>query len=61
MTNKKAILSAGGNELFTTCKNVGQPKYLTRVTYKEVIALLSNHYMPKPNKIVERFKFNQRN
>ena len=59
---KEAILlSAGGNELFTTCKNVAQPKDLTGVTYKEVITLLSNHYTPKPNKIVERFKFNQRN
>ena len=58
---KTILLSVGGNELFTTCKSVAQPKDLTRVTYKEVIALSSNHHMPKPNKIVERFKFNQRN
>ena len=59
---KKAIfLSSGGNELFTTCNNVAQPKELTGVTYKKVISLLGNHYAPKSNKIVERFKFNRRN
>ncbi|UYV70680.1 K02A2.6-like, partial [Cordylochernes scorpioides] len=59
---KKAILlTLIGPETFSLARSLAAPKPLNDIDYSELIKLLTGHFCPKPNVIVQRYHFNKRN
>ena len=61
-TNKqKAVfLTVCGAELYKLIRSLVSPSKPIEKTYDELVAVLLNHLNPKPNIIMERYKFNIR-
>ena len=59
--NKKLFvcLSTCGPATYTLIWNLVSPASPSSKTYKEIIAIVSNHYKPTPSVMVERLKFNR--
>ncbi|KAI5639198.1 hypothetical protein NE865_08263 [Phthorimaea operculella] len=59
---KKAnLLAVCGPDLFDLILSLIAPKEISEVTYSTIKKLLDSHFHPKPNEIVESFKFHTRN
>ncbi|UYV79636.1 K02A2.6-like, partial [Cordylochernes scorpioides] len=59
---RKAIfLTLIGAEIYALARSLASPKELSFVEYDNLIKLLTDHFSPKPNIIVQRFLFNKRN
>ncbi|UYV70210.1 K02A2.6-like [Cordylochernes scorpioides] len=59
---RKAIfLTLIGAETYALARSLASPKELSFVEYDNLIKLLTDHFSPKPNIIVQRFLFNKRN
>ncbi|UYV80200.1 K02A2.6-like, partial [Cordylochernes scorpioides] len=59
---RKAIfLTLIGAETYAIARSLASPKELSFVEYDYLIKLLTDHFCPKPNIIVQRFLFNKRN
>lgn len=54
-------MSIIGPTTYGVLKNLVQPDLPKEKRYKDLVKILLGHYMPKPLKISERFKFNKRN
>ncbi|UYV67937.1 hypothetical protein LAZ67_5002548 [Cordylochernes scorpioides] len=48
-------------ETYAIARSLSSPKELSFVEYDDLIKLLTDHFCPKPNIIVQRFLFNKRN
>ena len=54
------FLSTCGPATYTLIQNLVSPASPSSKTYKEIIAIVSNHYKPTQSVMVERLKFNRR-
>ncbi|UYV83354.1 K02A2.6-like, partial [Cordylochernes scorpioides] len=59
--NKSILLTLIGPETFSLARSLAAPKPLNDIDYSELIKLLTGHFCPKPNVIVQRYHFNKRN
>ena len=58
---KKALfLTVSGSDLYQLIRSLTSPGKPTEKTFEELIKLVKGHLNPKPNIIVERYKFNSR-
>ena len=57
---KSVFLTVSGAELYQLVRSLTSPGKPSDRTYDEVIELVKKHLNPKPNVIVERYKFNSR-
>ena len=58
---KRAIfLTYVGAETYGLIRNLCTPEKPTDKTFADICTLVTNHLSPKPNIIIERFKFNSR-
>ena len=58
---KKAVfLTVCGADMYQLISSLVSPSLPIEKTYDEMVAVLLNHLNPKPNIIVERYKFNGR-
>ncbi|XP_052767906.1 uncharacterized protein K02A2.6-like [Mya arenaria] len=55
------LLSVIGAEPYGVLRNLVQPALPKDKTFEQLVKTLTDHYMPKPLVISERFKFNKRN
>ena len=61
-TKKKTILlSSVETQTYKLLKSLSVPSKPEDKTFKELFRMMKNHQDPKPNSIVERFQFNNRN
>ncbi|UYV82261.1 hypothetical protein LAZ67_21001490 [Cordylochernes scorpioides] len=59
---KKAILlTLIGPETFSLARSLAAPKSLNEIDFSELIKLLTDHFCPKPQVIVQRYHFNKKN
>ncbi|UYV72087.1 K02A2.6-like [Cordylochernes scorpioides] len=62
ITQKKAIfLTLIGPETYALARSLAAPKDLAHVNYEEILTILTGHFCPKPNVIVQRYHFNKHN
>ncbi|UYV72607.1 K02A2.6-like, partial [Cordylochernes scorpioides] len=62
LERRKAIfLTLIGAETYAIARSLASPKELSFVEYDDLIKLLTDHFCPKPNVIVQRYHFNKRN
>ncbi|UYV76646.1 K02A2.6-like [Cordylochernes scorpioides] len=62
ITQKKAIfLTLIGPETYALVRSLAAPKDLAHVNYEEILTILTGHFCPKPNVIVQRYHFNKHN
>ncbi|UYV75399.1 K02A2.6-like [Cordylochernes scorpioides] len=62
ITQKKAIfLTLIGPETYALARSLAAPKDLARVNYEEIVNILTGHFCPRPNLIVQRYHFNKHN
>lgn len=62
LTKQKAIFFAScGNDLYQLVKTLIFPQKLDQVTLDVIVEKLNNHFRPRPNEIVESYKFHMRN
>ena len=54
------LLSSCGASTYQAIRNLTAPNKLTERTFKEIVALVKDHYCPPPSEIVQRFTFNTR-
>ena len=54
------ILFLMGSKTYNLLKNLVAPNNPKKLSFKEILEVLSNHLDPKPIKIAERFKFSKR-
>ena len=60
-SKKRAILlSSSGADTYKLFKGLSAPAKPAEISYPELTQLMQNHVRPKPNTIMERFKFNTR-
>ena len=60
-TKKRSILvSSCGPQTYQLLKNLLAPKKPTEKTFQEIVAVLKDHWQPKPSEIVQRFNFHSR-
>ena len=60
-SKKSAILlSSVGAEMYKVIKSFAMQNKPTEKSFKEIVDLLKEHQIPKPNHIAKRFKFNVR-
>ncbi|UYV80096.1 K02A2.6-like, partial [Cordylochernes scorpioides] len=60
ITQKKAIfLTLIGPETYALARSLAAPKDLAHVNYEEILTILTGHFCPKPNVIVQRYHFNK--
>ena len=52
------LLSSCGAPKYQVIRNLTAPNKPTDRTFKEIIALVKDHYCPPPSEIVQRFTFN---
>ena len=52
------LLSLCGAPTYQVIRNLTAPDKLTAQTFKEIVALVKDHYCPPPSEIVQRFTFN---
>ena len=57
---KAVFFTVCGEELYQLIRNLVAPGKTVDKTFKEVIDLVREHLNPKPNVIIERYKFNSR-
>ncbi|RLJ22797.1 hypothetical protein DJ031_00255, partial [bacterium endosymbiont of Escarpia laminata] len=58
VSKRRAILlSVVGTETYTLLRSLAAPKAPADLTYKELCVLLSSHFEPKPNAILQRYSF----
>lgn len=55
------FLSVKGPKTFNLLRNVLQPTKPGSKTHKEIVDILTNHFLPKPLVIAERFLFHKCN
>ena len=51
------LLSVIGTDTYTLLRSLTAPRTPAELTYKELCDLLSSHYEPKPNAILQRYNF----
>ncbi|UYV80580.1 hypothetical protein LAZ67_19000797 [Cordylochernes scorpioides] len=62
ITQKKAIfLTLIGPETYALARSLAAPKDLAHVNYEEIVNILTGHFCPRPNLIVQRYHFNKHN
>ena len=54
------LLSSCGAPTYQVIRNLTAPDKPTARTFKEIVALVKDHYCPPPSEIVQRFTFNTR-
>ncbi|UYV64000.1 K02A2.6-like [Cordylochernes scorpioides] len=60
ITQKKAIfLTLIGPETYALARSLAAPKDLANVNYEEMLTILTGHFCPRPNLIVQRYHFNR--
>ena len=59
-SQKRAILSSVVAEMYKVIKSLVMPKKPAEKSFKEIVVLLKEHQIPKPNKIVEKFSMRDR-
>ena len=52
------LLSSCGAPTYQVIRNLTAPDKPTARTFKEIVALVKDHYCPPPSEIVQRFTFN---
>ncbi|UYV80805.1 K02A2.6-like, partial [Cordylochernes scorpioides] len=50
-----------GPETYALARSLAAPKDLAHVNYEEMLTILTGHFCPKPNVIVQRYHFNKHN
>lgn len=58
---RAVLLSCVGAQTYSLMRNLLSPAKPKDRSYVELVELLNNHFHPKPNEIVQRWKFNTRN
>lgn len=57
-SDKRAtLLTCVGKKVFSTLRNLVQPKNLKDTSYDEIIEVLKNHFSPQTSVIMQRFRF----
>lgn len=59
-TQKAVFYASCGSDLYNLVKSLVFPKTINQVTLLEVIEILKKHFNPRPNEIVESYKFHTR-
>lgn len=54
---RATLLTCVGKKVFSTLRNLVQPKSLKETSYGEIIKVLTNHFAPQTSVIMQRFKF----
>lgn len=58
--NKATLLTSIGEKAYEIVRSLATPKTPKELSYAEIIKLLTEHFNPTPNEIVQRFTFNRR-
>jgi len=57
---RAVLFSICGAATYKLIKNLLAPAKPTEATFKDIVKLLTEHYQPKPSKVVQRYLFNSR-
>ncbi|UYV73124.1 K02A2.6-like [Cordylochernes scorpioides] len=58
---KAIFLTLIGPETYALAGSLAAPKDLAHVNYEEIVNILTGHFCPRPNLIVQRYHFNKHN
>ena len=57
---RATFLSVVGHDAYNLLRSLIAPEKPTEKTFEQLVAVLTEHYSPKPTEVMQRFRFNSR-